>query len=224
MIQHLADFLLELGDDSAFVGRQRRPRIDDTWFRVDLVLFHRRLRCLVIIDLKVGRFSYAPNCVVQPDLYYDSVKPQWGKAWPGGKEQRSDTLDLTISMPAQWGCVPEKARRLVSRALCACQLRLLGVPPLAEDPPARRRLRTLPTHGWQRPQRGDVASPRAPVVILGAPAGLRDGCRPIVGGTSTRAAAHFSLHARAVEVREHRLLTLKRVRQRIQTLLRIQCR
>lgn len=59
LIQHLADFLLELGDDFAFLGRQRRLRIDDTWFRVDLVFFHRRLRCLVIIDLKVGRFSYA---------------------------------------------------------------------------------------------------------------------------------------------------------------------
>src|SRR6266702_7715967 len=59
LIRHLADFLLELGDDFAFVGRQRRLRLDDTWFRVDLLFFHRRLKCLVIIDLKVGRFSYA---------------------------------------------------------------------------------------------------------------------------------------------------------------------
>ena len=49
LIQHLTDFLLELGDDFAFVGRQRRLRIDDNWFRIDLVFFHRRLRCLVII-------------------------------------------------------------------------------------------------------------------------------------------------------------------------------
>jgi predicted nuclease of restriction endonuclease-like (RecB) superfamily len=39
LIQHLADFLLELGDDFAFVGRRRRLRIDDSWFRVDLLLF-----------------------------------------------------------------------------------------------------------------------------------------------------------------------------------------
>jgi predicted nuclease of restriction endonuclease-like (RecB) superfamily len=37
-IQHLTDFLLELGDDFAFVGRQRRLRIDDNWFRIDLVM------------------------------------------------------------------------------------------------------------------------------------------------------------------------------------------
>src|SRR5215472_18372451 len=59
LISHLADFLLELGDDFAFLGRQRRLRIDDNWFRIDLVFFHRRLRCLLIIDLKVGKFSYA---------------------------------------------------------------------------------------------------------------------------------------------------------------------
>lgn len=59
LIQHLADFLLELGDDFAFVGRQRRLRLDDTWFRIDLLFFHRRLKCLVVIDLKVGKFSYA---------------------------------------------------------------------------------------------------------------------------------------------------------------------
>src|ERR1700677_4540941 len=58
LIKHLMDFLLELGDDFAFLGRQRKLRIDDTWFRIDLVFFHRRLRGLVIVDLKVGRFSY----------------------------------------------------------------------------------------------------------------------------------------------------------------------
>ncbi len=59
LIQHLADFLLELGDDFAFVGRQRRLRVGDSWFRIDLLFFHRGLKCLVLIDLKAGRFSYA---------------------------------------------------------------------------------------------------------------------------------------------------------------------
>lgn len=59
LIHHLTDFLLELGDDFAFLGRQKRLRIGDTWFRVDLLFFHRRLRCLVIIDLKVDKFTYA---------------------------------------------------------------------------------------------------------------------------------------------------------------------
>jgi len=67
LILHLEQFLLELGNDFAFVGRQRRMRIDDEWFRVDLLFFHRRLHCLVIIDLKLGRFTHADaGCVFAP--------------------------------------------------------------------------------------------------------------------------------------------------------------
>lgn len=59
LIQQLETFLLELGGDFTFVGRQKRLRIDDEWYRVDLVFFHRTLRCLVVIDLKVGKFTHA---------------------------------------------------------------------------------------------------------------------------------------------------------------------
>ncbi|MGE8637986.1 MAG: PDDEXK nuclease domain-containing protein [Achromobacter sp.] len=77
LIQHLADFLLELGDDFAFVGRQRRLRIDDSWFRVDLLFFHRRLKCLLVIDLKVGKFSYAD--AGQMHLYLNYAREHWMK-------------------------------------------------------------------------------------------------------------------------------------------------
>ena len=77
LIQHLADFLLELGDDFAFVGRQRRLRIDDSWFRVDLLFFHRRLQCLLVIDLKVGKFSYAD--AGQMHLYLNYAREHWMK-------------------------------------------------------------------------------------------------------------------------------------------------
>ncbi len=77
LIQHLADFLLELGDDFAFLGRQRRLRLDDTWFRIDLIFFHRRLRCLLIIDLKVGKFSYAD--AGQMHLYLNYAREHWMK-------------------------------------------------------------------------------------------------------------------------------------------------
>jgi predicted nuclease of restriction endonuclease-like (RecB) superfamily len=59
LIHHLEAFLLELGGDFCFIGRQRRLRIGDEWYRVDLVFYHRRLRCLVLIDLKLGRFTHA---------------------------------------------------------------------------------------------------------------------------------------------------------------------
>jgi predicted nuclease of restriction endonuclease-like (RecB) superfamily len=77
LIQCLTDFLLELGDDFAFLGRQRRLRIDDTWFRIDLVFFHRRLRALLIADLKVGKFSYTD--AGQMHLYLNYAREHWMK-------------------------------------------------------------------------------------------------------------------------------------------------
>jgi hypothetical protein len=70
-------FLLELGDDFAFVGRQRRLRLDDEWYRVDLVFFHRRLRCLVVVDLKVGKFTHAD--AGQMHLYLHYAREHWMK-------------------------------------------------------------------------------------------------------------------------------------------------
>lgn len=77
LIRHLTDFLLELGDDFAFVGHQRRLRIDDNWFRVDLVFFHRRLRCLLLADLKIGKFSYAD--AGQMHMYLNYAREHWTK-------------------------------------------------------------------------------------------------------------------------------------------------
>jgi predicted nuclease of restriction endonuclease-like (RecB) superfamily len=77
LIHRLTDFLLELGDDFAFLGRQRRLRIDDTWFRIDLIFFHRRLRALVIVDLKVGKFNYAD--AGQMHLYLNYASEHWMK-------------------------------------------------------------------------------------------------------------------------------------------------
>lgn len=75
LIQHLETFLLELGRDFTFVARQKRLRIGDEWFRVDLLFFHRRLRALVIIDLKIGPFSHAD--AGQMNLYLNYAKEHW---------------------------------------------------------------------------------------------------------------------------------------------------
>lgn len=77
LIRHLETFLLELGDEFAFVARQRRLRIGHEWFRVDLLFFHRRLRCLVIIDLKIGGLVHAD--VGQMNLYCNYAREHWMK-------------------------------------------------------------------------------------------------------------------------------------------------
>jgi predicted nuclease of restriction endonuclease-like (RecB) superfamily len=75
LIYRLEDFLLELGGDFTFIGRQRRLRIDSTWYRIDLLLFHRRLRCLVIIDLKLASLTHAD--VGQMHMYCNYAKENW---------------------------------------------------------------------------------------------------------------------------------------------------
>jgi predicted nuclease of restriction endonuclease-like (RecB) superfamily len=78
LIKQLENFLLELGGDFAFIGRQRRLRIGDHWFRVDLLFFHRGLRCLVIIDLKIGEFTHAD--AGQMHLYLNYAREHWTRS------------------------------------------------------------------------------------------------------------------------------------------------
>ena len=75
LVHHLETFLLELGNDFCFMGRQRRLRIGDAWYRMDLLFYHRRLRCIVIIDLKLGKFTHAD--AGQMHLYLNYVSKNW---------------------------------------------------------------------------------------------------------------------------------------------------
>lgn len=54
LCEHLEHFLLELGKGFTFVGRQYRITLNNTHYKVDLVFYHRILRCFVLIDLKIN--------------------------------------------------------------------------------------------------------------------------------------------------------------------------
>jgi predicted nuclease of restriction endonuclease-like (RecB) superfamily len=75
LIRHLESFLLELGGDFAFLGRQKRLRVGDEWYRIDLLFFHRRLRALVVIDIKTGKFTHAD--AGQMHLYLTYAQEHW---------------------------------------------------------------------------------------------------------------------------------------------------
>jgi predicted nuclease of restriction endonuclease-like (RecB) superfamily len=57
IIVEMQRFIIELGSDFAFLARQKRITIDDRDYYIDLLFYHRRLRCLVAIDLKIGEFQ-----------------------------------------------------------------------------------------------------------------------------------------------------------------------
>jgi predicted nuclease of restriction endonuclease-like (RecB) superfamily len=85
LIAHLEKFLLELGQGFAFVGRQYHVDLGEQDFYIDLLFYHLKLRCYVVIDLKRGDFKpeYAGKMnfycnVVDDRLRHDSDKPTIG--------------------------------------------------------------------------------------------------------------------------------------------------
>jgi predicted nuclease of restriction endonuclease-like (RecB) superfamily len=59
ILRNLQDFITEMGTDFAFIARQKRITIDNEDYHIDLLFYHRRLRCLVAVDLKLGKFKAA---------------------------------------------------------------------------------------------------------------------------------------------------------------------
>lgn len=59
VIAELQRFISELGSDFAFLARQKRLMIDNRDYYIDLLFYHRRLKCLIAIDLKIGEFDAA---------------------------------------------------------------------------------------------------------------------------------------------------------------------
>ena len=67
LIDHLQQFLLELGKGFAFVGRQQRISTEDQDFYIDLVFYHFKLKCFLLVDLKLGKLGHQD--VGQMDTY-----------------------------------------------------------------------------------------------------------------------------------------------------------
>ena len=71
LIDHIQQFLLELGQGFAFVGRQVHLEIGDSDFFLDLLFYHLHLRCYVVIELKAGKFE--PGHISQLNMYLNVV-------------------------------------------------------------------------------------------------------------------------------------------------------
>jgi predicted nuclease of restriction endonuclease-like (RecB) superfamily len=71
LVQHIQQFLIELGQGFSFVGRQYRLEISDRDFYLDLLFYHLRLRCFVVVDLKKGEFK--PEYAGKMNFYCSAV-------------------------------------------------------------------------------------------------------------------------------------------------------
>lgn len=70
IINHLQQFLLELGTGFAYIGRQVRFTFDEAHFFVDLVFYNRLLRCFVLFDLKIGELKHQDIGQMQMYVHY----------------------------------------------------------------------------------------------------------------------------------------------------------
>jgi hypothetical protein len=74
LLEHVRDFLLELGVGFAFVGSQVHLEVGGEDFYVDLLFFHLRLRCFVVVELKTGEFK--PEYAGKMNFYLSAVDSQ----------------------------------------------------------------------------------------------------------------------------------------------------
>lgn len=76
LVKNIRQFLLEMGNDFTFMGNQFKITVDDTDFYIDLLLYHRKLNCMVAVELKVGEFKpeYKGKMEFYLNVLNDTVK------------------------------------------------------------------------------------------------------------------------------------------------------
>ena len=70
IIDNLQEFLIEMGEGFCFEARQRRITFGNTHYQIDLVFYHRILKCHVLIDLKIGKFDHGDSGQMNVYLNY----------------------------------------------------------------------------------------------------------------------------------------------------------
>lgn len=99
IIEGLEAFLLELGKGFCFVARQHRMSLDGDHFFVDLVFYHRLLRCFVLIDLKLGKLGHHDLGQMQMYVnYFDRFEREAGEAKTVGIVLCSDKNDAVVEI------------------------------------------------------------------------------------------------------------------------------
>ena len=74
LVKGMRNFILELGKDFTFVGEEYPIQVGGEDYRIDLLFFHRNLRCLVAMELKIGKFK--PEYVSKMDFYLEGLDRQ----------------------------------------------------------------------------------------------------------------------------------------------------
>lgn len=99
LLNHLTEFLLELGRGFSFVASQQRLKIGSEYYYPDLVFYNRLARCFVIIDLKIGKLSHQDIGQMQMYVnYYKKTQMIDGENEPIGILLCADKDDTVVEM------------------------------------------------------------------------------------------------------------------------------
>ncbi len=77
LLDHLQEFILEMGNGFCFEARQKRILIGSEYYFIDLVFYHRILKCHILIDLKIGKFEHGD--IGQLNTYLNYFKAEIGE-------------------------------------------------------------------------------------------------------------------------------------------------
>jgi predicted nuclease of restriction endonuclease-like (RecB) superfamily len=110
IIDHLQEFMLELGKGFSFVARQKRITLEGDHFFIDLVLYNRLLRCFVLIDLKLGKLTHRDLGQLQMYVnWYDRTQREAHEEPTVGIALCSRKNDAVVRMT-----LPEGEKRIVA--------------------------------------------------------------------------------------------------------------
>jgi len=138
LLQHLKDFLIELGRDFCFVGSQYPLQVGGRDFALDLLFFHRGLNCLVAIELKIGRFE--PEYLGKLGFYLEAldrdVKKPHEQATIGVllcASKDDEVVEYALSRSLSPALIAEYQTQLPDKALLQAKLHELYLQNAPED-------------------------------------------------------------------------------------------
>ena len=112
IINNLQKFLLELGKGFAFIGRQQRITLNNRHYKVDLVFYHTKLKCYVLIDLKIGEIEHEHIGQMKLYLgYYEKEVNDENDNQPIGIILSEEKDDIMV----EYAMLNDKAKLIVSK-------------------------------------------------------------------------------------------------------------
>ena len=130
IVSHLKEFFLEFGRDFCFVGEEYKLQVGMKDFFVDLVFFHRELRCLIAVELKSREFL--PRDLGQLEFYLEALDRQVKKEWENPsigillcKEKDDAVVEYALNRSASPAMIAEYTRLLPQKEVVRARLQEL---------------------------------------------------------------------------------------------------